>query len=262
MPARSSLGGPRRWRRKPEGGCGTACGAPSASPCGLELSRPRRSGAAGLQALQRRAHSAERRERAGGMMPPPASREARSRGPRKPSLASFDINRMTQGGLRAKFRSIRHTTGLPDTAFYVKARETWLLSLPSALPSCQSEQNLAFASGTRCGEPGVQDESSGLWLRPVDLARRMTQMTQDGDNVISSDGPVARERAPRGVDGGGLPTPPRDASRLARPLPTAARDRDGSVQLGRSKLHAMGQSLRAIGTLRTARHGALATTAP
>ncbi len=234
MPARSSLGGPRRWRRKPEGGCGTACGAPSASPCGLELSRPRRSGAAGLQALQRRAHSAERRERAGGMMPPPASREARSRGPRKPSLASFDINRMTQGGLRAKFRSIRHTTGLPDTAFYVKARETWLLSLPSALPSCQSEQNLAFASGTRCGEPGVQDESPGFWLRPVDLARRMTQrrMTQDGDNVISSDGPEG-ESGSRGAWAGDARCPRLhgDASRLARPLPTAARDRDGSVQL-------------------------------
>ena len=87
-------------------------------------------------------------------------------------------------------------------------------------------------------------------------------MTQDGDNVIPSDGPVARGRQPRGVDGG-LPTPPRDASRLARPLPTAARDRDGSVQLGRSKLHAMGQSLRAVGTFQTARHGARSpTTAP
>ncbi len=118
------------------------------------------------------------------------SREARGRGPRKPSFVRFDIRRAAEKGRKAEFRPIRHIAGLPDAAFHVKARQTWPLSPPSAAPLCHTGQNSAFGQGGGTKHPTP---------------------SHSGDDAGRSG---TKHPAPSHVAGGGWGWPPRPSGKM------------------------------------------------
>ena len=100
------------------------------------------------------------------------------------------MRRAAKKGRKAEFRPIRHIAGLPDAAFHVKARQTWPLSLPSALPLCQSGQNSAFGQGgAPTGRAGVnrgrEDDAGRFETKhptPSHVRPRLTcKLFDDGD---------------------------------------------------------------------------------